>query len=170
MAEHDLTARMAGQMDCHLVFPLLEFLQERALYANKEILEAKLRLLSGTNMVDYAMDIHKSLHDTDEVPDDMVRRRTDVVSRLRALDEATAPIVSFLQNQQLVQELRPDKQYNLHMLQDRFQVDLLLPPPLPRSLDLFFVAASLCVMLGLFSLCRNVFVICRWRCDVVRLV
>ncbi|EEC81741.1 hypothetical protein OsI_25391 [Oryza sativa Indica Group] len=122
MAEHDLTARMAGQMDCHLVFPLLEFLQERALYANKEILEAKLRLLSGTNMVDYAMDIHKSLHDTDEVPDDMVRRRTDVVSRLRALDEATAPIVSFLQNQQLVQELRPDKQYNLHMLQDRFQI------------------------------------------------
>ncbi|KAF0905702.1 hypothetical protein E2562_008780 [Oryza meyeriana var. granulata] len=122
MAEHDLTSRMAGHMDCHLVFPLLEFLQERELYADDEILEAKLRLLRGTNMVDYAMDIHKSLKKTDDVPEDMVKRRAEVVSRLRALDEATAPIVSFLGNSQLVQELRPDKQYNLHMLQERFQI------------------------------------------------
>ncbi|RLM85516.1 hypothetical protein C2845_PM04G07130 [Panicum miliaceum] len=121
MAEHDLTALLAAQMDRHLVFPLLEFLQERQLYSEPEILEAKIRLLSGTNMVDYAMDIHKSLHGTDDVPEDMVRRRAEVVSRLRSLEEAAAPLVTFLQNPQLVQELRPDKQYNIHMLQDRYQ-------------------------------------------------
>ncbi|KAF0907900.1 hypothetical protein E2562_022293 [Oryza meyeriana var. granulata] len=59
-AEHDLTARMAGHMDCHLVFQLLDFLQERQLYADEEIFEAKIRLLRGTNMADYAMDVHKS--------------------------------------------------------------------------------------------------------------
>ncbi|KQK20343.1 eukaryotic translation initiation factor 3 subunit E [Brachypodium distachyon] len=122
MAEHDLTARMAAQMDCHLVFPLLEFLQERQLYADDQILEAKIRLLSGTNMVDYAMDIHKSLHGTDDVPADMVARRSEVVARLRTLDEAAAPLVGFLSNPQLVQELRPDKQYNIHMLQERYQI------------------------------------------------
>jgi len=122
MAEHDLTALLAAQMDRHLVFPLLEFLQERQLYSEPEILEAKIRLLSGTNMVDYAMDIHKSLHGTDDVPEDMVRRRAEVVSRLRSLEEAAAPLVTFLQNPQLVQELRPDKQYNIHMLQDRYQI------------------------------------------------
>jgi translation initiation factor 3 subunit E len=122
MAEHDLTALMAAQLDRHLVFPLLEFLQERQLYSRPEILEAKIRLLSGTNMVDYAMDIHKSLHGTDDVPEDMVKRRSEVVSRLRSLDEAAAPLVAFLQNPQLVQELRPDKQYNIHMLQERYQV------------------------------------------------
>ncbi|KAF8690456.1 hypothetical protein HU200_040810 [Digitaria exilis] len=121
MAEHDLTALLAAQMDRHLVFPLLEFLQERQLYSEPEILEAKIRLLSGTNMVDYAMDIHKSLHGTDDVPEDMVRRRAEVVSRLRSLEEAAAPLVTFLQNPQLVQELRPDKQYNIHMLQERYQ-------------------------------------------------
>ncbi|KAF0900640.1 hypothetical protein E2562_033523 [Oryza meyeriana var. granulata] len=72
----------------------------------------------------------------------MVERRAEVVSRLRALDEATAPIVSFLGNSQLVQELRPDKQYNLHMLQECFQVRDSInlqpfpstPPSLPLSL------------------------------------
>lgn len=122
MAQYDLTALMAAQMDCHLVFPMLEFLQERQLYADEEILQAKICLLSGTNMVDYAMDIHKSLYDTDDVPADMVARRSEVVARLRTLDEAAAPIVAFLSNQQLVQELRPDKQYNIHMLQERYQI------------------------------------------------
>ncbi|XP_062212782.1 eukaryotic translation initiation factor 3 subunit E-like [Phragmites australis] len=122
MGEHDLTALMAAQLDRHLVFPLLEFLQERQLYKDEEILEAKIRLLNGTNMVDYAMDIHKSLHGTEDVPADMVSRRAEVVARLRSLEEAAAPLVSFLQNPQLVQELRPDKQYNIHMLQERFQI------------------------------------------------
>ncbi|CAD6341805.1 unnamed protein product [Miscanthus lutarioriparius] len=123
MAEHDLTALMAAQLDRHLVFPLLEFLQERQLYSEPEFLEAKIRLLSGTNMVDYAMDIHKSLDGTDDVPEDMVKRRAEVVSRLRSLEEAAAPLVAFLKNPQLVQELRPDKQYNIHMLQERYQFD-----------------------------------------------
>ncbi|KAG8089683.1 hypothetical protein GUJ93_ZPchr0011g26980 [Zizania palustris] len=53
----------------------------------------------------------------------MVKRCTEVVSRLRALDAAAAPIVSFLQSPQLLQEeLRPDKQYNIHMLQECFQM------------------------------------------------
>ncbi|TVU39986.1 hypothetical protein EJB05_13431 [Eragrostis curvula] len=122
MAEYDLTALMAAQLDRHLVFPLLEFLQEQQLYPDGEILEAKIRLLNGTNMVDYAMDIHKSLHGTEDVPADMVARRSEVLARLKSLDAAAAPIVAFLQNPQLVQELRPDKQYNIHMLQERFQI------------------------------------------------
>ncbi|PWZ04399.1 Eukaryotic translation initiation factor 3 subunit E [Zea mays] len=38
-------------------------------------------------MVDYAMDIHKSLYGTDDMPEDMVKRRAEVVSRLRSLEE-----------------------------------------------------------------------------------
>uniref|UniRef100_A0A0E0AKA4 Eukaryotic translation initiation factor 3 subunit E n=1 Tax=Oryza glumipatula TaxID=40148 RepID=A0A0E0AKA4_9ORYZ len=127
MAEHDLTARMAAHMNCHLVFPLLEFLQWRPdrAYAVEEILQAKLRLLiQGTNMVDYAMDTHKLLHgDTDDdvvvpVPDDMVERRHEVVSRLGALTAAAAPIVSALKNHQL----GPDKEHNIRLLHERFQI------------------------------------------------
>jgi translation initiation factor 3 subunit E len=50
------------------VFPLLEFLQEKQLYSDEEILQGKIELLQKTNMVDFAMDIHKSLYNTEEVP------------------------------------------------------------------------------------------------------
>lgn len=54
----------------------------------------------------------------------MVDRRAEVVARLKALEEAAAPLVSFLQNPNAVLELRADKQYNLQMLSDRYQVSV----------------------------------------------
>jgi len=122
MAEYDLTPRMAPNLDRHLVFPLLEFLQERQLYDDNHILKAKIGLLNNTNMVDYIMDIHKTLYQTEDVPQDMVERRADVVARLKSLEDAAAPLVAFLQNPAAVQELRADKHYNLQMLNDKYQV------------------------------------------------
>lgn len=157
MAKYDLTAAVAPYLDRHLVFPLLEFLQDKQLYPDDQILKAKIELLGKTNMVDYAMDIHKSLYHTEDVPQglvllhyyyflacvcgslgleegfgidvflmveqaEMVDRRVEVVGRLKLLEESAAPLISFLQNPALVQELRTDKQYNLQMLHDRYQV------------------------------------------------
>ncbi|KAJ6408280.1 hypothetical protein OIU84_011571 [Salix udensis] len=122
MATYDLTPRIAPNLDRHLVFPLLEFLQERQLYPDEQILKAKIDLLNKTNMVDYAMDIHKSLYHTEDVPQDMIERRIEVVARLKALEEAAAPLMAFLHNASAVQELRADKQYNLQMLHDRYQI------------------------------------------------
>ncbi|KAG5552510.1 hypothetical protein RHGRI_010556 [Rhododendron griersonianum] len=122
MANYDLTPRIAPNLDRHLVFPILEFLQERQLYADEDILKAKIELLNNTNMVDYAMDIHKSLYHTEEVPQEMVERRVEVVARLKALEEAAAPLVTFLQNPNAVGELRAEKQYNLQMLSERYQI------------------------------------------------
>jgi translation initiation factor 3 subunit E len=122
MAQFDLTDRVSPFLDRHLVFPLLEFLQDKQLYSDDQILKAKIELLAKTNMVDYAMDIHKSLYHTEEVPQEMVDRRVEVVGRLKVLEESAAPLISFLQNPALVQELRSDKQYNLQMLQERYQI------------------------------------------------
>ncbi|XP_051139411.1 eukaryotic translation initiation factor 3 subunit E-like [Andrographis paniculata] len=119
-AKYDLTQLIAPHLDRHLVFPLLEFLQERGLY--EDILKAKIELLNHTNMVDYAMDIHKSLYRSDDVPQEMVDRRVEVVGRLKALEEAAAPLIAFLQNPNAVQELRADKQYNLQLLNDRYKI------------------------------------------------
>ncbi|CAH8384659.1 unnamed protein product [Eruca vesicaria subsp. sativa] len=119
---YDLTPRVAPNLDRHLVFPILEFLQERQLYPDEQILKFKIELLNKTNMVDYAMDIHKSLYHTEDAPQDMVERRAEVVARLKSLEEAAAPLVTFLLNPAAVQELRADKQYNLQMLKERYQI------------------------------------------------
>ncbi|KAH0911107.1 hypothetical protein HID58_034428, partial [Brassica napus] len=92
----------------HLVFPILEFLQEHQLYPDEQILKFKIELLNKTNMVDYAMDIHKSLDHTEDAPQDM--------------EEAAALLVTFLLNPNAVQELRGDKKYNLQMLKERYQL------------------------------------------------
>ncbi|KAH0914932.1 hypothetical protein HID58_029378 [Brassica napus] len=92
----------------HLVFPILEFLQEHQLYPDEQILKFKIELLNKTNMVDYAMDIHKSLDHTEDAPQDM--------------EEAAALLVTFLLNPNAVQELRGDKKYNLQMLKERYQI------------------------------------------------
>lgn len=65
--QYDLTTTIAGSLDRHLVFPLLEFLSSKQLYPAEDIEQAKLELIEKTNMVDYAVDIYQSLHQTDEV-------------------------------------------------------------------------------------------------------
>ncbi|KAL5720135.1 hypothetical protein ACHQM5_012831 [Ranunculus cassubicifolius] len=72
-------------------------------------------------MVDYAMDIYKSLYNTEDVPQGMIDRRVDVVARLKRLEESAVPLINFLQNPNMTNEFKPDKQYNLQMLQERYQ-------------------------------------------------
>ena len=132
MATYDLTLWIALNLDHHLMFPILEFLQEHRLYEeflqehrlyeDGQILKEKIELLNKTNMVDYAMDIHKSLYHTEDVPQDMIDRRVEVVARLKALEEVAPPLVAFLQNPNAVQEHKADKQYNLQMLIERYQI------------------------------------------------
>ena len=52
----------------------------------------------------------------------MTDMHVNVVARLKSLEEMDAPLISFLHNPSLVQELHSDKQYNLQMLKERYQV------------------------------------------------
>ncbi|GAQ82532.1 translation initiation factor 3 subunit E [Klebsormidium nitens] len=120
---HDLVPKMSPYLDRHLVFPLLEFLQEKQVYPEEDILKAKIDLLGKTNMVDYGMDIHKALYRTEDVPEEMLERRADVVERMRDLDEKAAPIIQFLQDPAHVDQLHPsDKAYNVQLLRERFNI------------------------------------------------
>ncbi|WZZ61223.1 hypothetical protein YC2023_061330 [Brassica napus] len=86
----------------HLVFYILEFLQKHQLYPDEQILKFKIELLNKTN---------KSLHHTEDAPQDII-----------IYGGRAAPLVTFLLNPNVVQELRGDKQYNLQMLKERYQV------------------------------------------------
>lgn len=66
MAVYDLTSKIGCFLDRHLVFPLLEFLSERDIFDDRDLLKGKIDLLSSTNMVDFAVDVYKALH-PDEV-------------------------------------------------------------------------------------------------------
>ena len=65
MAEYDLTSKVGCYLDRHLVFPLLEFLSERDIFDEQDLQKGKLELLSNTNMVDFAMDVYKTLYENE---------------------------------------------------------------------------------------------------------
>ena len=79
-SKHDLTSELGKFLDRHLVFPLLEFLQAKKVYPEAEILEAKIALLQKTNMLDFAADIYKSLHNAKDVPPESVLHVVDFPS------------------------------------------------------------------------------------------
>lgn len=106
MASYELSSTLARFLDKHLCFPLLEFLQDKGVYSEEDIMRAKIALLQNTNMVDFAMDIHKELYQTDEVPATMMERRTEVVNRLRSLQKAVDPIIGCLSNSNVIRNFR----------------------------------------------------------------
>jgi len=134
MARYDLTAKISPHLDRHLVFPLLEFLQTKNIYSEEELMTAKLELLSKTNMVDFAMDMYKKLHKSDNVPEEMLKKRQIVVSKLKTLVESD-PLLQLCQNPELVEQLKTEKKWSLRELEASHGV-------LPESLDALYQYAK----------------------------
>jgi len=120
---YDLTQTISTFLDRHLVFPLLEFLDlKKDIYSEDDLLKAKMDLLAKTNMVDFAMDIHKKLYKTDEVPQEMKTRREAVVARLKDLQTKCTTILRVVENQALVKQLRAEKLFTAQYLQEHHEV------------------------------------------------
>jgi len=118
---------LAGYLDRHLVLPLLEFLDlKKDIYSEDDLLKAKLELLEKTNMVDFAVDIYKKLHRTDDAQDpyivQMREKREQVVGKLKELQSDCTPIIRVLENQELVKQLRSEKLFTAQYLEEHYGV------------------------------------------------
>ncbi|CAG0885950.1 unnamed protein product [Cyprideis torosa] len=129
MAKYDLTSTIGEYLDRHLVFPLLEFLTEKKIYDETDLLRGKLDLLSNTNMVDFAVEVHNALYGSEEAPEELRQKRNEVVAQLKALRAETDPVCQIfldpdVQTQmknardvrQLVEFLREKYDFKLEMI------------------------------------------------------
>jgi len=122
MAEYDLTYTISKYLDRHMVLPLLEFLQDKKLYPEDDLLHAKLELVSKTKMVDFAAEEYKKLNNTKEIPPEMDKQRLAVYNELSDLKNACQNMLDVISDVETVTALRKEHQYTLDYLVAHFEV------------------------------------------------
>jgi len=103
--EYDLTSKMGVYLDRHLVFPMLEFLNEKDIYDQRELNIGKLEILNNTNMVDFALEVHKSSYPDEETPRHFEQKRSEVVRQMKAINEKMQPILQMMSEEEVKKQI-----------------------------------------------------------------
>lgn len=138
MAEWDLTCIVGQYIDRHMVFPLLEFLQNKSVYNEDDLLKAKLDLLQNTKMVDFNIDVYKMCYPGAEVPQEMIQRRADVVQTLVVLKGETLALIEACQDEDVckyIQSSRDSRQVMDFLMQNCSQIN-------PEMIDSLYAYAK----------------------------
>lgn len=104
LEQWDLTSKISPFLDRHMMFPLLEYLDGlinagTISYASKDVAAARLALLRPTHMVDYAIDIYKSVHgESSQVPQEMEDQKAQVLKEMEDLKTGCKPLADLCEN------------------------------------------------------------------------
>merc|ERR1712055_656247 len=69
----------------------------------------KLELLSNTSMVDFAMDVHKSLYPDKDVPASLREKRTQVVENFKKLQAETDPVLKIFVEPEVTRQIQSSR-------------------------------------------------------------
>jgi translation initiation factor 3 subunit E len=113
---YDLLPKMSNYLDPQLVFALTEFIRTRDIYDGREVLEAQVKLLWNTNMVEFTMEIYKELHGPNSTSQELEERKQVVIQRIGQLQSDAQKMIDVISNQTTVQGLRSDRAANMTYL------------------------------------------------------
>jgi len=122
--EHSLLSKLIPHLDRHLVFPLLNFEEEQTPEEQDttHITKLKYALLKETNMHDFVGDLYADLNSLDERPAEYAQKREEVLERRRIFEEETEKIQSLLASEDVINNLRSDKNSNMNYLKENHGV------------------------------------------------
>ncbi|EIW83824.1 eukaryotic translation initiation factor 3 subunit 6 [Coniophora puteana RWD-64-598 SS2] len=124
MADHDLSQTIIPYLDRHLAFPLLAHLSETNLFPQEQVQAAQYELAKGTNMVDYAVSLFEQLNPGEPVPEEFSQKRDVAVSTNERLQQEAQAVLDVIENPDVAQALRQDKNQNLQYLKDNYNLTL----------------------------------------------
>jgi translation initiation factor 3 subunit E len=129
LAKYDLTAKLTPHLDRHLVFQMLNFLQELEvetadgekirMYKREGILRAQLDILKETYMIDTEQDLYAELGE--EAPTDMDERREAVLHNISGVRDEILPLLEVFENDARLQEIK--ERTSLKAICDDLQLD-----------------------------------------------
>ncbi|KAJ8082514.1 eukaryotic translation initiation factor 3 subunit E [Marasmius tenuissimus] len=123
-ADHDLSQTIIPYLDRHLTFPLLAHLTETGIFPENEVQIAQYELASGTNMFDYAATLFKQIYPDQEAPKEFDEKRQNVVSTHERLQQEAQAVLDVIENPDVAQALRQDKNQNLQYLKENYNLTL----------------------------------------------
>ena len=105
MEQLDLTSTISPYLDRHMMFPLLEYMDGliadgTVSYSSQDVAAGRLALLRPTHMVDYAIDIYKTVHPEKEIPAEMQEQKTSVYQRLEELEKGCKALHELCSNEE----------------------------------------------------------------------
>ena len=157
LEQWDLTSRVSPYLDRHMIFPLLEYVDTLIAknvysYSSQDVAKARLSLLKPTHMVDYAIDVYKSLNDAKDVPKEMEEQKQQVFKELEELQQGCAALDKLCQDEEervshehvcsnsiFISSSLSHKQYSLYHLissPNWWPVDSGMPKPCKKSTKL----------------------------------
>lgn len=119
---YDLTPKLIPNLDRHLIFPLLEFLDNNESLPHEEMIKAKYDLLKTTNMTDFVGNLYREIHNVDEVPEEFAQKRQVVLDTLKDLEEKSRKVLDLFDDAEVVSNLRSDKAQNMKYLEENHGV------------------------------------------------
>ncbi|CCX09811.1 putative eukaryotic translation initiation factor 3 subunit EifCe [Pyronema domesticum] len=120
--KYDLTPKLIPNLDRHLVFPLLDFLDNHESFDSAEMVQAKFDLLKSSNMTDFVGQLYMSINNTDVVPEEFGKKKDAVLENLRSLEARSEKILGLLDDAEVVSNLRSDKLQNMKYLEENHQI------------------------------------------------
>ncbi|KAF8201065.1 eukaryotic translation initiation factor 3 subunit 6 [Mycena galopus ATCC 62051] len=123
-SEYDLTKRIMPYLDRHLSFPLLVHLSETNLFSVKDVQIAQYELAKGTNMPDYAANLFSQIYPDQEVPHEFEEKRQNTLLTHQRLQDEAQAVLDVIENPDVAQALRQDKEQNLQYLKDNYNLTL----------------------------------------------
>lgn len=121
--QHSILPKLIPHLDRHLVFPLLQFLEQLD-NDTTDITTLKFELLKQTNMTDFVGDLYAQINGLSERPQEYVQKREDVLAKREKYQEDCSKIQDLLADQDVVNNFRSDKVANLNYLKENHGVTI----------------------------------------------
>ena len=123
--EYSILPKLIPHLDRHLVFPLLQFLEQLDdESSDNDITTLKFELLKQTNMTDFVGDLFAQINGLSERPQEYVQKREDVLNKREQYQEECSKIQDLLADQDVVNNFRSDKVANLNYLKENHGVTI----------------------------------------------
>jgi eIF3 subunit 6 N terminal domain len=111
LLEWNLIDRISPYLDRHMIFPLLDYFEKQIVELPpkedkenvlKNINEARYGLLRPTHMVDYLMDVYKSLYLSAALPEELSQQKEQVLQDLEHFKKQCGPLLEEISSSERV--------------------------------------------------------------------